>query len=246
MYSSASDPSNAVTTTDTLSIFGISQTSRVLVVMPHPDDEAIFAGGFLHKLTANHVAVKVITMTVGEKSTLRWGLSPADNLADVRQTELTRSFRQLGVADYHIYHYEDGGIENLRGKIQTTVRQNIKTFDPTHVATLEPDGVYGHPDHVALSSFVTRVVSKPMQLLYITVSPTYHLPKAVWMAKKKIIKPIHPDIELKLAPTDIVAKLKSLRAHRSQFVSPVYRLPFEAVFFLRNKLLTREYFAKGN
>lgn len=225
---------------------GIDGNSRILVVMPHPDDEAIFAGGILHALTSKDIAVRVITMTVGEKSTLRWGLSPDQDLANVRKNELMRSFTDLGVTDYHIYHYADGNIENLNAKISATIRRNMQDFHPTHVATLEPDGVYGHPDHVALSAFVTQVVKKPIQLIYITVSPTYHLPKAVWMAKKKIIKPIAPDVELKLAPSDVVAKLKSLRAHHSQFVSPLTRLPFEALFFLRNKLLTREYFAKGN
>ncbi len=229
-----------------LSAIGIVLTSRILVVMPHPDDEAIFCGGLLHILSANGIMTRVITMTVGEKSTLRYGLKAMDDLAQVREKELIHSFRVLGINDFHIYRYADGNLENLEAKIKATIRTNIQEFKPTHVATLEPDGVYGHPDHVALSAFVTQTVKKPVRLLYITVSPSYTLPPAVWMAKKKHIKPMQPDFQLKLRPGDIIAKLKSLHAHRSQFVSPIAKLPFQTAFFMKNKLLTYEFFARWN
>jgi LmbE family N-acetylglucosaminyl deacetylase len=235
-----------VTTTTKLSDLGIVAASRILVVMPHPDDEAIFCGGLLHQLSASAIPTRVITMTVGEKSTLRYGLKPADDLAMVRQKELTRSLTILGVTDVHIYHYPDGKLETLGEKIKKTIHTNILEFTPTHVLTLEPDGVYGHPDHVALSACTTRIVKKPIRLLYITVSPSYTLPSAVWMAGKKHIKPMHPDFKLILRAPAIIAKIKSLHAHRSQFVSPITRLPFQAAFFLKNKLLSYEFFAKGN
>ncbi len=229
-------------TTDTLSTLGIVSASRVLVVMPHPDDEAIFCGGFLHKLSVNAIPTRVITMTSGEKSTLRYGLKPTDDLAEVRQKELSAALAILGINDFHLYQYSDGGLETIEEKIKQTIRANIKDFHPTHVVTLEPDGIYGHPDHIAASEFTKRVVRRPVHLLYVTVSPTYHLPKAVRMAKKKQIKPLNPDFKLKLELSDIITKIKSLHAHRSQFDSLIWKLPF----FLKNKLLSCEFFAKGN
>ena len=228
-----------------LNKLSIGPTSRILVVMPHPDDEAIFLGGFLHQLSTNGITTRAITMTVGEKSTLRYGMKPDDNLSEVRQKELTKSFQILGITDFQIHQYPDGELEQNTIKIKQTIQKNISTFKPTHIVTLEPDGIYGHPDHVALSAFVTQVVKKPIQLLYVTVSPDYHLPKASWMAKKKNIQPIHPDYQLKLRPSNIFTKIRSMRAHHSQFVPPVTKLPFQSVFFFKNKLLTYEYFAKG-
>ncbi len=233
-------------TTTHLSDLDITPESRVLIVMPHPDDEAIFAGGFLHKLAANSIPTRVITMTVGEKSTLRYGLKPMDHLGEVREKELTRALTTLGIGDFHIYHFPDGGLEEKGVKIKETIRKNIKDFQTSHVVTLEPDGIYGHPDHVALSSYTKNVVVKPVQLWFVTVSPSYRLPSASWMAKKKIIKPMRPTVSIRLTFADVIAKLKSIQAHRSQFMSPIYRLPFEATFFLMNKLLTHEFFAKGN
>lgn len=233
-------------TTDSLPALGIAATSRLLVVMPHPDDEAIFCGGFLHQLSVNAIPVRLITMTAGEKSTLRYGLKPSDNLAKVRQKELTRSLAILGISDFHIYHYPDGKLEENGDRIKKTIRTTIQNFRPTHVVTLEPDGIYGHPDHVALSAFVTNIVNKPIRLLYVTVSPSSALPRASWMAKKKQILPILPGFKLKLRPSDVIAKLKSLHAHRSQFVSPITKLPYQTAFFLKNKLLSFEFFARGN
>jgi len=225
-------------TTDTLSTFGIVASSRILVVMPHPDDEAIFCGGFLHKLSVNAIPTRVITMTAGEKSTLRYGLKPTDDLGEIREKELTRALAILGVNDFHIYHYPDGTLEEIGEKIQKTIRTNIQQFQPTHVLTLEPDGIYGHTDHIALSEFTKRVVHRPIQLLYVTVSPSYHLPKSA--------KPIRPDVEFRLGWPDTRVKLRALRTHNSQFMGPIGTVLKTFVFFLINTMTANEFFAWGN
>lgn len=225
-------------TTDSLSTFGIIAGSRILVVMPHPDDEAIFCGGLLHTLSTNRIATRVITMTAGEKSTLRYGLKPTDDLAEVRKKELARALAILGVNDFHIYQYPDGKLEELGEKIQKTIRANIQNFQPTHILTLEPDGIYGHPDHIALSDFTKTVVRRPTRLLYITVSPSYHLPKSA--------KPLRPDVELQLRLQDTRTKLQALRAHNSQFMGPVGTVLKTFVFFLINNMTANEFFAWGN
>jgi LmbE family N-acetylglucosaminyl deacetylase len=234
-------------TTDSLSTFGIVASSRILVVMPHPDDEAIFCGGLLHILSTHGVATRIITMTVGEKSTLRYGLKPTDSLAERRRKELGRALTILGVNDFFIYQYPDGGLEEIGEKIKTTIRTNIQNFRPTHVLTLEPDGIYGHPDHIALSGFTKAVVRRPTRLLYVTVSPSYHLPKSARrMAKKDVIKPILPDVELHLTWSDTRTKLKALRAHNSQFMGPIGTVLKSLIFFLMNHMTANEFFAWGN
>jgi LmbE family N-acetylglucosaminyl deacetylase len=234
-------------TTDTLSVLGITAVSRVLVVMPHPDDEAIFCGGFLHKLSVMAIPTRVITMTLGEKSTLRYNLKPEDDLAGVRQKELTRALSILGIRDFQIYHYPDGGLENIGEKVIQAIRTNIQDFRPTHVATLEPDGIYGHPDHIALCTYTTYVVRRPTRLLYVTVSPSYRLPKSsVKMAKKTVIKPIEPDVELQLSWRDISAKLKTLRAHNSQFMGTIGTIVRSLTLLFINRMTANEFFAWGN
>ena len=170
-----------------------------------------------------------------------------DDLASVRKKELTRALTILGVHDFHIYQYSDGNLEDAGEQIKKTLRSNIQEYKPTHVLTLEPNGIYGHPDHIALSKFTKRVVCKPIRLLYVTVSPSYHLPKSAnWMAKKEVIRPILPDMELQLRWPDILTKLKALRAHNSQFMGPLGTVLKSLTFIMFNHLTANEFFARGN
>jgi LmbE family N-acetylglucosaminyl deacetylase len=208
--------------------------------MPHPDDEAIFMGGLLSTLSSHHIPTRVITMTSGEKSTLRYGLKPQDNLSEIRTKELSLALTILGISDYSILNFPDGGLEKKEKEISQKIAQEIKKTNATHIICLEPDGVYGHPDHIALTSYV-QIVSK-VPIMYATVSPHYTLPSASWMAKKAI-HPITPDVKFRLSKNAILGKLRALRAHKSQFMSPLYRLPFELSFFIKNDMLTHEFYA---
>ena len=232
-------------TTNKLSDLSIREDSRVLVIMPHPDDETVFASGLLHTLARHHVAVRVITMTQGEKSTLRHGLPPEADLAEARKQELTWAFHILGVNNFVLLKFPDGGLEKKAKEIKAVIAREIKSFHATHVLTLEPDGIYGHPDHVALSAYTTRVTKKPVSLLYATVSPHHILPSAKHMAKKDKIEPIKPDIKLRLSLSDMAAKLRAFRAHASQFMS-LKTTPRDLLFFFMNELLTHEFYAFGN
>ncbi len=234
-------------TTGSLSTLGIDAASRILVVMPHPDDETIFCGGFIHRLYTSKIPIRVITMTRGENSTLRFGLKPTDNLGRIREKEFGRALSILGVKNFHTYTYPDGGLEYIGEKIKQTIRTNIGDFRPTYVVTLEPHGVYGHPDHIALSEYVRSVVRRPTRLLYITVSPSYRVPEsAAKMAKKPGIKPIKPDVELQLNWADTLTKLRALRAHNSQFMGPIGTVVRSLAFYIINHMTVNEFFTWGN
>jgi LmbE family N-acetylglucosaminyl deacetylase len=103
------------------------------------------------------------------------------------------------------------------------ITSNIKDFNPHFVLTLEPDGIYGHPDHVALTKVVTTIFKKTnsaFKLIYATVDSNYYQPSegSRKMAKDPdSIKPLKPNLVLKLSLVDSYKKLKALRAHRSQF-----------------------------
>ena len=214
--------------------------------MPHPDDETVFIGGILHRLSQTQIPTRVLTMTKGEKSTLRYGLHPAANLGTARKNELSRAFNILGITNFTIFDFPDGALEQKEKSIVQTIQKEIQRFHATHVITLEPDGVYGHPDHIAVSRCTKLAVVKPIQLLWTTVSPHYVLPSAKHMAKRKNIKPVSPDVKLKFSASDITAKLKAFRAHASQFPLSLATTPRDLLFFLANEMLTSEFYAFGN
>lgn len=63
----------------------ISAGDKVIIFMPHPDDEAVFLSGTIRQLVKHKINVKVVTMTRGEASTLRYGLKDRDDLAESRE-----------------------------------------------------------------------------------------------------------------------------------------------------------------
>jgi LmbE family N-acetylglucosaminyl deacetylase len=228
-------------TISTLSQLNINPDSRVLVFMPHPDDEAVFCSGFLKKLTTNNISVKLINLTSGEKSTLVFGLEPGDDVAATRRIEQKNSCEILGIADYEVLTIPDGGLKFKESEVKEIISHQIDIFKPTHVVSLEPDGIYGHPDHIGLSKFVTEIVASPVKLLYVTIPPFKEKREVSKMSEKSSINPIVPEFCLKLKNTETQAKIASLRAHRTQF--GLYNTSSQNFgFFKATKLLNNEYF----
>lgn len=212
---------------------------KVLIFMPHPDDEAVFLSGTIHQLIKNKINIKVVTVTKGEASTLRFGLRDGDNLADAREIELKKSFKILGVKDFEIWDLPDGGLIKIKTKLKTKVNKSIKDFAPNIVITLEPDGIYGHPDHITLSDIVTKCTPKSAKIVYATVAPHIELPKQSPMAIRKV-NPLQPNFIVKLGIFDKLAKIRSLKSHKTQFNFAKTK-PGDFNFFKVNKLLNFEY-----
>lgn len=222
---------------------GINLGSRVLVCMPHPDDEAVFVAGTISKLTSLKIETKVLTFSRGEKSTLRYGLDSRDDLGKVRTLELIKSINILGVNNFKILDFGDGQLENQEKKITSYLNKELKEYKPTHIITLEPNGIYGHPDHMALSKYVAKIADKSVKILYVTVNPNYTLPVSAAKMAKISVRPTKPEYELRLTWKESFCKLLALRSHKSQFIFDVFH-PNTFISFLKNKMLRNEYFVK--
>lgn len=87
---------------------------------------------------------------------------------------------------------------------------------------------------------VLKVLQKNT-ILFATVSPSFKFPSARKMAKKKIIKPIHPEFKLNLTIKETITKIQAIKAHRSQFrMSPIH--PKTLIYFQINDILRHEYY----
>jgi len=223
---------------DLLKKLNLNPNDKVLIFMPHPDDEAVFLSGTVHQLVKNKVNLKIITATKGEASTLRFGLKDADNLADAREIELKKSFKILGVKEYEIWDLPDGELIKIENKLTEKIVKAINVFLPNLIITLEPDGIYGHPDHIALSDVVTSCVTKPIHLVYATIAPHTVKPKQSPMAIRQV-NPLQPNLIIKLGLFDKIAKIRCLRSHKTQF-NFAQKLS-GSNFFKTNKLLSCEY-----
>lgn len=222
---------------------GMSDKSRVLCVMPHPDDETAFCGILLKRLSAEKIPLRAITMTKGEKSSDRYGCGPQDNLAEVRTKELRNAYTLLGVSNFTIHSISDGGIAHSEKRIKDILEKEWRTVSPTDILVIEPDGVYGHPDHIALTEYVMAAKPEKARLIYCTVSEKFKPSRgAAQLAEKKRIKPLKATHYIQLSPQEILLKLRAMRCHTSQF--PL-KQPLKISYLLdcfQKRMLIREYF----
>ncbi len=196
-----------------------TENSKILIIYPHPDDETFFSGGFILRNLKLGAKIKVISLTKGEASTLRFGVPENISLADVRAQEFKTAMQKLGVTNYAIEDYPDGKLENCVPKLKKYVEDQIINFAPTHLVTFEPWGAYGHPDHVAVSELITNLAHEhKFNLIYATVNPTFKFSESTLnMAKEpEKVKPHEPNYVLTLTLSELYKKLLAGSAHKSQ------------------------------
>ncbi|MGW0837724.1 N-acetyl-1-D-myo-inositol-2-amino-2-deoxy-alpha-D-glucopyranoside deacetylase [Streptomyces prunicolor] len=141
---------------------------RLLLVHAHPDDESINNGATMAKYAAEGVHVTLITCTLGERGEV---IPPAlrhlsgAGLAEERERELAAAMKALGVSDHRLLggpgRYRDSGmmgtsdnddpdcfwradLDEAAGHLVEVIRE----VRPQVLVTYDPDGGYGHPDHI--------------------------------------------------------------------------------------------------
>src|SRR5262249_24533791 len=83
----------------------------------------------------------------------------ADALAAIRVRELRDAARELGIGDVVVLEYGDGRLDQAspQAVIDDFLRE-LRRVRPHVVLPIAPDGVHGHPDHIAASQFATAAV----------------------------------------------------------------------------------------
>mgnify|MGYP002012493184 CR=1 FL=1 len=149
----------------------------LLAVFAHPDDESLASGGLLARCAEFGAQVFILCITHGEHgpgSTSREMSFGSRELRETRAQELQAAARVLGVASVTLLNYEDGMLpwvntEALEADILNVVRQ----VRPDVVVTFDEDGLYWHPDHIAVHERTTSVVAslgdKGPALFYVTI-----------------------------------------------------------------------------
>lgn len=130
---------------------------RILAVFAHPDDEAFLAGGTLAKYAAQG-EVFLLCATSGEGGR-RGDYEHLSNqeFAGLRRKELEAGCRVLGIHRPMFLECSDRGLARQCWDSATReIMDVIRRLRPDVVITFGPDGISGHPDHVALSQIVTR------------------------------------------------------------------------------------------
>jgi LmbE family N-acetylglucosaminyl deacetylase len=134
---------------------------RLLTIFAHPDDETLGTGGTLARYGAEGIETHVLTATRGEKG---WFDEPSaypgpERLGQIRETELHEAVGELGVRSVRLLDYIDGELDQAEpARVIGEIAAHIRRVRPHVVITFGPDGIYGHPDHIAISQFATAAV----------------------------------------------------------------------------------------
>ena len=112
---------------------------KILVVMAHPDDAEIYAGGTIARLTADGKEVRVVKMTSGNKGSRQEDVSES-KLKKVRIEEDANSMKVLGVSRQNTVCLDlgDGEVENDLKTIGLLAKE-IRLFKPQLIITHNPE-----------------------------------------------------------------------------------------------------------
>lgn len=135
-----------------------AKSLRLLCIFAHPDDESLGVGGVFAKYGAEGADTYLLTATRGE---LGWFGPPAENpgpiaLGKIREGELKEAARVLGIRDVKILDYRDGQLDKADQSLLTQqLGAHIRRVRPHVVLTFDQQGLYGHPDHIAVTRAAT-------------------------------------------------------------------------------------------
>ena len=145
-------------------------TARPLTLMAvhaHPDDEATSTGGILARYAGQGIRTVLVTCTNGEMGDAPGGIKPGEPGHDeaavvaLRAEELEESCRILGITHLERLGYRDSGMVGWPSNdapgafwhvpvptAAAPLAGLIERYQPDVVVTYDPNGFYGHPDHI--------------------------------------------------------------------------------------------------
>jgi N-acetyl-1-D-myo-inositol-2-amino-2-deoxy-alpha-D-glucopyranoside deacetylase len=160
----------------------------LLLVHAHPDDETLATGATMARYAAEGAQVTLVTCTLGEQGEVippgleRLVAGVDDALGPYRAEELAVAMAALGVADHRLLaggRWRDSGMAwvapGIAGSGAWAARADalvnadlaeaadaladvLREVRPQVVVTYDPQGGYGHPDHIKAHEITTAAV----------------------------------------------------------------------------------------
>jgi N-acetyl-1-D-myo-inositol-2-amino-2-deoxy-alpha-D-glucopyranoside deacetylase len=241
----------------------VAEIPRLLFVHAHPDDETLTTGATIAHYVARGAQVQVVTCTLGEEGEVigdRWAhlaVDRADQLGGYRIGELTAALSALGL-DGPVFlggagRWRDSGMEGTPPRhhprfVDADPRETvgalvtvIRALRPHVVVTYDPDGGYGHPDHINAHEVTMAAVTEAGDAAHPGGDP-WAVPKVYWtvISKPAMAEGLaaldevpgdwlrvsiddvpfgYPDDKIDAvieAPDQLPAKVAALRAHATQ------------------------------
>ncbi|MBD8004398.1 bacillithiol biosynthesis deacetylase BshB2 [Bacillus norwichensis] len=135
---------------------------QVLVIFPHPDDEAFGVSGTIMKHINNGTPVTYACLTLGEMAR-NLGNPPfatRESLPKIRKAELEKASEIMGIKDLRMMGYRDKTLEFENDEeLANMVFKLMEELEPSLIISFYP-GYSVHPDHEATARAVIRTVRR--------------------------------------------------------------------------------------
>ena len=221
--------------------------ATAVVVHAHPDDEAIFTGATIHQLVRSGIRVVLVTATSGEAGEPRIPLPRGETIGRRRRAELERACELLGVARLVMLGYQDSGAH--RGPypaaslgaaelddVSRRVGAVIEAEQATALLHYDPNGIYGHVDHVQVHRAGARAAERLGITAYEATVDGEHLRRRLTRGPRHLLHAAAGDdaelgvpassisLAVRADPAALLAKRAAMAAHASQ-IGPEYLVP---------------------
>ncbi|MFI1253993.1 N-acetyl-1-D-myo-inositol-2-amino-2-deoxy-alpha-D-glucopyranoside deacetylase [Streptomyces netropsis] len=177
---------------------------RLLLVHAHPDDESINNGATMAKYAAEGAHVTLVTCTLGEEGEVippdlaHLAADRDDTLGSYRVAELAAAMKELGVTDHRFLggpgRYRDSGMMGApqndrpgcfwRAEVDEAAAhlvEVIREVRPQVLVTYDPNGGYGHPDHIQAHRVAMRAVDLAAEPAFRRdLGDPHTVPKVYW------------------------------------------------------------------
>lgn len=132
----------------------------LLAIFAHPDDE-VGAGSTLAHYADAGARTVLICASRGEAATIFCAdCATPETLPQVRTEELECACRHLGIRELRWLDWPDGKISGLpRDEAVATIVRHIRAIRPEVIITHPQNGLYPHPDHLAIWEIVREAFS---------------------------------------------------------------------------------------
>lgn len=192
-------------------------------VWAHPDDETYLSAVLMRRVIHAGGRVLVITATAGEQ-----GLSAeTSESGPERSDELRQALAAVGVEEVVMLGVADGMCSqedpSERARQIATLLDDI---GPDAVVTFGPDGITGHPDHIAVSAWtLTACTDRDAEVYLAAMTTGFHTSHrslheriGLAMTDAPLITIDDELIDVRITPTEDehAAKLRAFDAHHSQ------------------------------
>lgn len=163
----------------------MDESLKLLAIFPHPDDETLAIGSTLARYAAEGVETYLVCATRGERG---WSDSNGANpglqgVGQLREAELRCAADHIGLQEVHFLDYIDGDLDQANPQeIISRIANHIRWIRPQVVVTFPPDGIYGHPDHIAISQFTSAALISAADAEFEESLPAHRVSKFYYVA----------------------------------------------------------------